>query len=295
MKVHSLHIYPVKSARAIDLQFATVSKYGFSGDREYMVVSPKKSAFITQRQNPRMALLGVKQSASSTKLIYGGDQRDITSVNIIDENQSKVFYKHHGNVKLSGYDCGDDIARFLSDVLREPARLVWQGRDFDRKMDAQFDPNDAKVGYADGFQYLITTLASLSALNHGLLDMDLAILPMNRFRPNIVIDGDFKPFEEDDWAQIQIGGAIIDLIKPCTRCVIPSIHQLTGESSDKAHAVRGLKHIRRHGTIIENNQLGVMFGMLASAQNIDPKMIRTSQEVEILSRHNEPLWQPKKP
>ena len=303
MEVSSLFIYPVKSARAISANFAETSRYGLLSDREYMVVSPITGKFITQRENPKMATLGVRQlykMTMETQLVYEDRTCDITPMNHIAQDAEKVSYKHHRDIPMTGYDCGDAAASFIGDVLGEPARLIWHGYKFDRAVNPLFaTAPEQLVSYADGYPYLITTLASLAAFNEGMRSLGLEILGMDRFRPNIVIEGDFPAFDEESWKRIRIesGPSIVefDLVKPCDRCQIPSTDQQTGERLDLGSAIKGLKAAGQFGQIVQGGAKGAFFGMNAiQANGKTHGTIHVGGKVNVVERHPEPLWKPLK-
>lgn len=66
--------------------------------------------------------------------------------------------------------------------------------------------------------------ASLDGLNERLA----APLPMQRFRPNLVIEG-ATPHAEDDWRRVRIGELELECVKPCLRCVLTTVDPARGE------------------------------------------------------------------
>ncbi|MCS6773198.1 MAG: MOSC domain-containing protein, partial [Thermoflexales bacterium] len=171
-----------------------------------MVVDPEGHA-LTQRDHPRLALVVPRLEGESLHLAAPG----MPSLRI--ELASRGAARH---VEVWGDAClaidqGDAAAEWLSAYLGSPARLV-------RIADACTRPTrlgDGEVGFADGYPYLITHQASLDDLNQRLSHP----VPMNRFRPNIVIAGG-APFEEDTWRRLSIGDAVFELVKPCARCSV---------------------------------------------------------------------------
>jgi uncharacterized protein YcbX len=128
-------------------------------------------------------------------------------------------------------DQGDQVAAWLQRVLGldRPVRLVRQSPDHPRPVDPEFRPQaDSTVSFADGFPLLVTNTASLKELNHRIQANHGQPVPMDRFRPNLVIQGD-HPFAESDWQRLQIAGVQLDLVKPCSRCVITTTNQATGD------------------------------------------------------------------
>ncbi|TXH85029.1 MAG: MOSC domain-containing protein, partial [Rhizobium sp.] len=102
--------------------------------------------------------------------------------------------------------------------------------------------DDTPVTFADGYQILVTTTGSLKALNADLAAHGEGAVGMERFRPNIVIDID-EEWPEDRWAAIEIGGIRLDLVKPCSRCIMTTQDQKTG-SRDVPNPMPGMGRIR---------------------------------------------------
>ena len=128
---------------------------------------------------------------------------------------------------------------------------------------------------SDGFPYLILSQASLDDLNEriapsGSPDGGVTI-PMDRFRPNLVIAGG-DAFQEDGWKEIGIGDVRFQLVKPCARCVVTTTDQRTGERGKEP--LRTLATYRRDGE-------KVLFGM--NAMGSVSGMIRVGDEVTVLS------------
>lgn len=294
--------YPVKSAGGIAHQFALTNDYGFAGDRSFMVVSPRNNLFITQRSHPKLAALRVDQDQGGRFVLgeTGNRFMPLRPEDLVAKGAEPELYGHFKN-KFPGYDCGDDIAAFLTEFLGDPARLVWMGEGFDRKLDPNFDAHERKTGYADGYPFLIATVASLNAVRAQMEAEGLDPVGMDRFRPNIVVDGDFAPFDEDLWHSIRIGdGPVLELLKPCVRCAIPSVDQVTGDRGDPMMMRNVLKNMGRWGEIpIPDGKdgkpdKGPLFGMnaaLAAGQSPVHK-IEIGQSVAVLERRAQPLWVP---
>jgi hypothetical protein len=144
-------------------------------------------------------------------------------------------------------DEGPSVAEWLTAFLAVRCRLVRFPDDAKRRVDPEYaGPND-EVGFADGFSFLLTSCASLDDLNQRLA----APLPMNRFRPNIVVSGG-EAFEEDRWKRIRIDGITFAVVKPCARCVTTTVDQQTGEASREP--------LRTLATFRNVAGRGVMFG-----------------------------------
>lgn len=212
MNVDGLFVYPVKSAAGMAVEAWDLDDFGLQHDREYMVVD-ENGSFLTQREIPRLALvrpeLGDPLVINTPEGSAPAAPGETVTVRVWDYRGPAV-------------DCGDEVADLLTLSLDQPCRLV---RTTPRHMRPA--PGGGQVGFADGFPLLITTTSSLADLNSRLPEP----LPMNRFRPNIII-GNQEPWAEDDWLELDIGGIPVDVVKACTRCAITRVDQTTGVRGD---------------------------------------------------------------
>ncbi len=226
-----LFVYPIKSCAGIALDVARLEPYGLAYDRNWMIVDPS-GRFVTQREFPRLALVRTALSAD-TLVVEAAGMAPLALP--IDPNAYADAPRVASTVwrdTVSAIDTGDDAARWLSEFLDVPLRLV------------RFDPAAERIAsrnwtgdttvpvrFADGFPLLVIGRASLDDLNGRLARKGVDALPMNRFRPNLVIDG-LDAYEEDflETLQIETAGARVQLriVKPCARCPIPTIDQARG-------------------------------------------------------------------
>jgi uncharacterized protein len=220
-----LYIYPVKSLRGCALRAAAVDDLGLVDDRRFMVVD-HDGRFLTQRTLPRMALIATALSPEALTLSADA-AGDITVPRPADAHaplRNVSVWKSEG---LLAEDCGDPAAAWLSDFLAVPCRLVRIGEKFIRpilKPDVA-GPGDF-VSFADAFPFLAVSEASLAELNGRLAARGEEAVPMNRFRPNLVIAG-AEPFAEDRWPRFRIGAVTFHAGGPCTRCVVTTTNQET--------------------------------------------------------------------
>jgi uncharacterized protein YcbX len=240
MHLAALHIYPVKSLRGVPVRTAEVDSLGAVGDRRFLVVDPSGS-FMTQRTVPRMALVGTSVDGEKLTLRSSG-LADIQIRRAPDPGAALAPVRVWSSEGLMAEDCGDAPAAWLSTALCAPCRLVRIGPAFNRPVrPAASRPGD-KVGFADAFPFLVTSEESLRDLNDRIADSGGGGVPMDRFRPNLVLSG-CKPFEEDSWKRIRIGGIIFRSGGPCIRCIVTTTDQLTG--SRGAEPLRTLAMFRR--------------------------------------------------
>jgi uncharacterized protein YcbX len=226
MHLSGLFIYPVKSLRGCAVPAAEVDPLGLVGDRRFMVVD-EDGRFLTQRTLPRMAL--VATALSPEDLILSAEGHGRIQVSRTPAPEAPVrrvsVWKSEG---LPAEDCGDGAARWLGDFLQVKCRLVRIGGAFERPvLKPQARPGD-RVSFADAEPFLAVGEASLADLNDRLVARGEEPLPMDRFRPNLVIAGS-PAFAEDAWPRFQIGSIVFRAGGPCARCVVTTTDQLTAE------------------------------------------------------------------
>lgn len=216
--VSELAIYPVKSMRQVQLDSSTIDMGGLKNDRRWMVVDAN-GKMITQRQQSRLCLIQPELIDEGVCLHTAGhpDLRVSTPTG----NTKTVFV---WNDNCSAYDAGEESAQWLSDFLGIESRLVYFPEEEVRIVDQAYAQQGDHTAFSDGFPMLLISQASLDDLNARLTTS----IPMARFRPNIVING-CAPYAEDDWRKLKIGDLTMRVVKPCSRCVIPSINIGTAE------------------------------------------------------------------
>jgi uncharacterized protein len=249
MHVGALHIYPVKGCRGIDVTRAEITATGLKWDRHWMIVRPD-GKFVTQRELPRLALIDTQLDTNNLVLRapVGGEMC------VPKQSSGAARPVRVWRDEVRGIDCGDAAARWLSEFLQEPLRLVAFDGSLPRFSNREFtDDVRATTEFSDGYSILIVSEASLADLNARL---PVSSLPMNRFRPNIVLS-DCEAYAEDRLRDISIGDVQLRIVKPCTRCVVTTTDQSTGE-------VHGNEPLRTLKTYRFDRQLmGVTFGQNA--------------------------------
>ncbi len=252
-EVAELVYYPVKSFAGIRLEAGAVGTHGFIWDRGAMVVTPD-GEFLTQREVPLMAQ--VQPSFEGDDLILTYQDQSVRVPVFEDGWNTKVnIWKSKG---VEAVDQGDVPADFLSALFGQPVRLVTMPEETSRFVDTAYARHGEITGFADGFPFLLISEASLDDLNTRLEAKGVARLPMNRFRPNIVVKG-VPAYAEDTWRRIRIGDIEFDVAKPCARCVITKTDQV----NSVRHQLEPLKTLGEYRTQrhlgIEGIQ-GVFFG-----------------------------------
>ena len=254
-RVAALHVYPIKGCRGLDLATAVMTATGLSsngaGDREWMVVDPA-GHFITQRELPRLALVVVDADPNGLTLrLPGANALNLPSATV-GKAMAVEVWGHQGR----GIDAGDAAAAWLSGWLGTAVRLVRFDRSTPRACNVDYAGNSgAHTLFADGYPVLVIGTASLDDLNARLVARGSHALPMNRFRPNLVLD-DLPAYAEDHLDTINIGAVTLRCVKPCTRCSVTT--------TDQDSTQVGLEPLRTLGEYRMDERLdGVTFGMNA--------------------------------
>ena len=214
-----LAIYPIKSTAQIQLNKANIGPFGLEMDRRWMLVD-ENGVMLTQREHAKMCLI---------QCVLANDGLSVNAANMPDLEipapaPSSMVKATVWEDTCNAYDCGDKAASWFSECLNTTTRLVYFPEDERRQVDLTYAKQGDITAFSDGFPYLLISQASLDDLNSRL---DTAV-EMKRFRPNIVITGT-EAFAEDTWKKIRIGDTTFDIVKPCSRCVIPTIDLETGE------------------------------------------------------------------
>jgi uncharacterized protein YcbX len=221
--VNELAIYPVKSLGQISLSTSAIEAFGLQHDRRWMVIDAKHN-MLTQRQQSRMCLIQVSPGEDNIVLSAPGMQH--IHIQRPDDTVKRQVTVWHDT--CNAYDAGDAAAKWITHFLRVPCRLVYFPDDEHRSVDPKFANAQDKTAFSDGFPILLTSVASLEDLNNKMTSP----INMRRFRPNIVVSGNIT-YAEDSWKRIKIGDITMRIVKPCSRCVIPSIDPNTGERGNE--------------------------------------------------------------
>lgn len=253
MRVTGLYLYPVKSLRGYAVPTAELDPLGFTGDRRFLVVDAT-GKFLTQRTVPRMALVDARLSPGALTLSADG-AGTVTVPTVSDPSaplRTVSIWKSEG---LLAEDCGPAASAWLTATLQLPCHLVRIGPKFSRPvLKAAAGPDD-RVTFADSCPLLVISEASLAQLNDRIQENHGEPVPMDRFRPNLVVDG-CPPFAEDNWTRFRAGPIVFHNIGPCVRCIVTTTDQRTGERTGK-EPLKTLATFRRAPT----DPTGVIFGV----------------------------------
>lgn len=217
--VSGLFVYPIKGARGIEVSSARVAPLGFEHDRRFLLADPRGN-FITQREHPTLAL--VQTAIEGETLVVIAPKQEPLRVPLRPtgpcDRTAQVF-----GTRSRAIFVGQTPADYFSTYLGTPLELVFMPENEGREVDPDFAKNGERVSFADGFPFLLTTEESLSDLNARLANS----VPMNRFRPNIVVRGT-PPWSEDSWTTLTTRDMVFHSVKPCGRCQVTTIDQETG-------------------------------------------------------------------
>lgn len=266
--VTALHVYPVKSCRGIAVAAARLTPAGLEHDRRFMIVTAE-GRFVTQRERPGLARIGtaldgdrlVLEIPGAPPLAVEGDPAAVREV---------VVWRD----RCRALDCGEEVAARLEGFLGAPARLV----EFDPAGVRRSDPAwtgglDGRVRFGDGFALLLTAEESLADLNARLPRP----VPMDRFRPNVVIRG-LGPFAEDAVGAFVADGLDLRPVKPCARCRITTTDQATGEVADE-EPLRTLRTYR-----FDPRLPGIAFGQNVVVAVGEGRWLRVGERLEVRRR-----------
>ena len=259
MIVTKLFEYPVKGLLGNKICCATVNKRGLAMDRRWMLVDDKGN-FLSQRQLPALTkFLPGYQDQLTIKHLPSGEIKTIAPAEFLESQKVVVWGQ-----ECTAHGSDNDISEWLSKHLEETVDLVYMDENDIRPVESS-GASDI-VSFADGYPVLLTTQASLDDLNNRLDES----IDINRFRPNIVIDGD-TPFAEDSWQRVKIGNVVFKVAKKCARCHVININQESGLASKEP--LRTLSTYRKEGNKVN-------FGMNLIPENTG--IIHEEDEVVVL-------------
>ena len=275
--ISRLLLYPVKGCRGVALRTAQLVPTGLAvgdiGDREWVIVDDHNE-FLSQREFPKMALIETRLLPGALRLSAPGMLIARHPVRVRKATSSRIRV---WDDELDAVTQGDLADQWFSDFLGRRSRLM------------RFDPlakriskrrytgaTEAPYKFADAFALLVTSEASLAHLNARLKTKGHAPVDIDRFRPNIVIDG-VDAFEEDYAREARIGDAVIELVKPCVRCTVPSVDPARGEQgTEPGDTLAAYRNDARAG--------GVTFGVNGIVARGAGSELQVGNEVELTLR-----------
>ena len=255
LSLASIHLYPIKSLGGFEVAQARLTDRGLQHDRRWMLVD-EDDRFVSQREIATMACL------HCTPHDYGFRVTDIRSGATLDmpwqfaegAECSVIVWDD----RMTALEADGSFSAWFCERLGRTLRLVYMPERSERAVDRTYA--EGITSFSDGFPYLIISQASLDDLNDRIPHTER--IPMDRFRPNLVIAGG-SAFQEDGWERITIDGVNFELVKPCSRCMITTTDQRSGERSKEP--LRTLAKYRSGLSVARNGK--VDFGMNAMAEH----------------------------
>lgn len=266
MHLSQLNIYPIKSLKGIALESAVIEDRGLQHDRRWMLVDEKRQ-FITQREVPRMATVKIEVVPDGLSASVNGNKIEVPADSHTGETATVKIWS--STVKGAFYEPAVD--EWFSDAIGFKCRLVVMPETSKRIVSPDYAVRkfEDTVSFADGYPFMLLGEGSVADLNSRLDEP----VPMNRFRPNFVVNGS-EPFEEDTWKRIRIGSTEFHIVKPCARCVITTVDQASGTKGKEPLATLS-KYRNRNGN--------VMFGQNLIAETAGGT-VRVGDKVEVIER-----------
>ena len=272
--VSELYIYPVKSLGGIKIDTAELTDRGFKHDRRWMLVD-NDNRFLTQREHSQMALIGTSITEDGIYVFQKSSPSQHVLIPFSYSSGNKIVVNIWDDL-CDAVAVSDELNEWFSDALSISCKLVHMPDDSLRKVDERFAVTKNEVtSFSDAYPILIISQESLNDLNSRLPHE----LPMNRFRPNIVVEG-CEPYEEDTMQHFSINGIDFYGVKLCARCVMPTINQDTAEKSKEP--TRTLYSYRRR----EHN---VYFGQNVLYHNTG--VIKVGDTLDILQKSETPVFE----
>jgi uncharacterized protein YcbX len=219
LTVSGLYIYPIKSLGGISVDAATITSRGFQNDRRWMLVDAN-NRFLTQREFPEMALLEVKLTENSLMVHHKKNGGSVLSIpHVLPQNAETVTVQIWDDI-CEARLTGKEISDWFSESLKKLCRLVYMPDTANRKVDKAYASHNEITSFSDAYPLSLLGQASLDELNTRLSE----VMPVNRFRPNIVFTGG-RPFQEDTLEEFRINALTFFGVKLCSRCVLTTINQ----------------------------------------------------------------------
>lgn len=263
MKISRLIIYPIKSIGGVDIKSSYCDQEGLQYDRRMMLVNDD-GLFITQREHPRMALIGSEIDKEGFVFFVKNNPEN----KIFIPHNTPLFDSKHVQVwrhRFTARSMEKEYSNWFSKYLETPCTLVKMDDNSERYKSLKKAPSKTLLSMADGYPYLFLSEASLNDLNNKMAES----LPMDRFRPNIVLTDSIE-YEEESLDKFHINELRWRMIKPCARCIMTTINQKTAKK-----LVEPLKTLSTYKKV--GNK--IYFGM--NAVNLDRGWIKIGNEIEV--------------
>ncbi len=282
--VSELNFYPIKSCAGTSAEELPVGPTGFEHDREWMVIDSISGNPITQRDEPRLAL--VQPVLTTHELEVSAPGMTDFAVTLQADNKAETIPVELFKKSGRGVDQGSVANDALSSFLDRPIRLL-RHEASSRRLNSRYNQEGcgAYISFADGFPFLLLSEPDLVAINGQLTEP----VPMNRFRPNIVIKdtaGELEAFAEDYWRRVQIGNLSALVARACARCEITDTNQITTERKASGGVRSGLRKLGRAGIDLTDPDrgAGLFFGQNLTFLYESGQSLRIGDRVEVVTQ-----------
>lgn len=251
MRLTHLNVHPLKSGAIRPVRSAHLLPGGLEDDRSWMVVDPD-GVMVSAREVHELFTVEADTPATDPTLDH--------DLRLRAPGHPDLLLAHPGSprqpVRLFSLDleavpAGPAADAWLRAVLGHDVRLVWCDDPTRRSLQPGFSEPGDHARFPDSFPVTLASTASLARLNDWIAETAVEAgeelpdpLPMSRFRPNLVVDGEV-PFAEDDWAEVRIGEVTLRRGKPVGRCVMTTIDPATLATAKEP--IRTLARHRRVG------------------------------------------------
>jgi uncharacterized protein YcbX len=264
--VEALAYYPIKGCAGVTVEHAVVTECGLAHDRSFVVVEPD-GTFLSQRKLAEMAVVGARMLHGGSKMMLTAPDAPDLMVDVLTSGPERPVAVHKW--VGTGIDQGDDAAGWLFDVLGREVRLVGGAPGHSRAGSGEIP---GTIAFADSTALTIASVSSLDELTARLLERGADAVPMNRFRPNIVVTGWPEPHTEDRVHRMSAGTVEIGYGKRDVRCAVVMVDQLTGRRA-------GPEPLRTLATYRREPEGGVSFAMKAAV--LRPGTIMVGDKVTV--------------
>ncbi len=288
-QINAIHVYPVKSVGGFSVQQWPIDEYGLKLDRQWMIIKTGKNKFLTQRECPKMSLISATLSKDLLNLTLEAPNRNPIVLNTSQSADLKQIEVEIWARKFDAQDLGDDVATWLSEFIGTSVRLVRTPQNHLREPPQKYmqdflalNPQPTNnTSFADGFPLLLGAEKSLQDLNTKISQQEHKPVDMLRFRPNVVVTGTKRPYEEEEWHTIKIGSLTFYNVKPCSICTMPNVNYTEGK---KDTPVREILEQFRYDAVLDAPIFAIN---LVHATDTHGKIMKVGDEV-IINKWQEP-------
>jgi hypothetical protein len=257
-------IYPIKSLGGVRVKSARVFEKGLEYDRRWMLID-RDNEFMTQRIYPKMARVKLQIQSrwllrSKFKVMHG---KDSITLSVNHSFVAKPIKAIIWDDEVEVYEVDKEYSSWFSARLGVNCKLVSFPEENARPVDQNYQINREHVSLADAYPLLMIGEQSLADLNTRLAEP----VPMNRFRPNLVVRGG-KPYQEDEWKKFSVGKNEFAGVKPCARCVLTTVNQDTGEKGIEPLATLSTYRKKDNKVLFGQNLIAIDHGKIYEGDEI---------------------------